>query len=128
MAKVFANNLNSCFSATYNRLWIADITLEPRSKRATVVPTAAPWFPSPTCMSAMDANLCPAVTTIPINCSNVAEGSLYGKNTNASFRLPPGVSTSLNSPGCIGEASSLTLTPLCLNPAGKFDNVPASNN
>ena len=76
----------------------------------------------------MDANLCPAVTTIPINCNNVAEGSLYGKNTNASFRLPPGVSTSLNSPGCIGAASSLTLTPRCLNHAGKYDKVPASNN
>ena len=31
-------------------------------------------------------------------------------------------------PGCIGVASSLTLTPLCLNPAGKLDKVPASNN
>ena len=41
-------------------------------------------------------------------------------------KLPPGASTSLNSPGCIGDASSLTLTPLCLNPAGKFDKVPAS--
>ena len=50
------------------------------------------------------------------------------KERNASRKLPPGASTSLNSPGCIGDASSLTLTPLCLNPAGKFDNVPASNN
>ena len=30
----------------------------------------------------------------------------------ASLKLPPGASTSLNSPGCIGDASSLTLTPL----------------
>ena len=41
--------------------------------------------------------------------------------------LPPGASTSLNSPGCIDCASSLILIPLCLNPAGKFDNVPASS-
>ncbi len=41
--------------------------------------------------------------------------------------FPPGASTSLNSPGCIDCASSLILIPLCLNPAGKFDNVPASN-
>jgi len=42
--------------------------------------------------------------------------------------FPPGASTSLNSPGCIDCASSLILIPLCLNPAGKFDKVPASNN
>ena len=42
--------------------------------------------------------------------------------------LPPGASTSLNSPGCKGCASSLTLIPLDLNPAGKFDKVPASYN
>jgi len=53
---------------------------------------------------------------------------LYGNGKNASRNDPPGASTSLNSPGCIGAASSLTLTPLCLNPAGKLDNVPASNN
>jgi hypothetical protein len=79
-------------------------------------------------MSAIDANLCPASTTIPISCNKVCDGSLYGKKTKASFKFPPGVSTSLNSPGCIAVASSCTLTPLCLNPAGKFDNVPASNN
>ena len=50
---------------------MADMTLEPRSKRAIVVPTAACWLPSPTCMSAMAANRCPACTTIPINCNNV---------------------------------------------------------
>ena len=43
-----------------------------------------------------------------------------GSGKNASLKLPPGASTSLNSPGCIGDASSLTLTPLCLNPAGKI--------
>ena len=42
--------------------------------------------------------------------------------------LPPGASTSLNSPGCIGWSSSLTLIPLDLNPAGKFFKVPASIN
>jgi hypothetical protein len=60
VANTIASNLNSEFNPTYNLLWIADITLEPRSKRATVVPTAACWFPSPTYMSAIDANLCPA--------------------------------------------------------------------
>ena len=53
---------------------------------------------------------------------------MYGRGKNASRKLPPGASTSLNSPGCIGAASSLTLTPLCLNPAGQFDKVPASSN
>ena len=42
--------------------------------------------------------------------------------------FPPGASTSLNSPGCKGCASSLILIPLVLKPAGKLDNVPASNN
>ena len=42
--------------------------------------------------------------------------------------FPPGASTSLNSPGCIGWSSSLTLIPLDLNPAGKFFKVPASIN
>ncbi len=42
--------------------------------------------------------------------------------------LPPGASTSLNSPGCKGSESSLILKPLDLKPAGRFDNVPASNN
>ena len=40
--------------------------------------------------------------------------------------FPPGASTSLNSPGCKGCASSLTLIPRDLNPAGKFAKVPAS--
>ena len=40
--------------------------------------------------------------------------------------FPPGASTSLNSPGCNGCASSLTLIPLDLKPAGRLDNVPAS--
>ena len=44
-----------------------------------------------------------------------------------SLMLPPGASTSLNSPGWIDCASSLILIPLCLNPAGRFDSVPASN-
>ena len=35
---------------------------------------------------------------------------------------------SLNSPGCIGSASSLILIPLDLKPAGKLDKVPASIN
>ena len=64
---------------------------------------------------------------MPNKFNNVCDGSLYGNGKNASRNDPPGASTSLNSPGCIGDASSLTLTPLCLNPAGKFDNVPASN-
>ena len=42
--------------------------------------------------------------------------------------FPPGASTSLNSPGCNGSASSLILRPLDLKPAGKLDKVPASNN
>ena len=42
--------------------------------------------------------------------------------------FPPGASTSLNSPGCNGCASSLTLIPLDLKPAGKLAKVPASNN
>ena len=78
---------------------MADMTLEPRSKRAMVVPTAACWLPSPTCMSAMAANRCPAETTVPINCNKVGEGSLNGNGINASLILPPGASTSLNSPG-----------------------------
>jgi len=65
---------------------------------------------------------------MPNKFNNVCDGSLYGSGKNASLKLPPGASTSLNSPGCIGAASSLTLTPLCLNPAGKFDKVPASSN
>ena len=40
--------------------------------------------------------------------------------------LPPGASTSLNSPGCKGCASSRTLIPLALKPAGRLANVPAS--
>ena len=72
-----ANNLNSCLSPTYILLWIADITLEPRSRRATVVPTAACWFISPTCISAMAANLWPAETTTPINCKRVWSGPSY---------------------------------------------------
>ena len=42
--------------------------------------------------------------------------------------FPQGASTSLNSPGCNGCASSLTLIPLDLNPAGQLAKVPASNN
>ena len=42
--------------------------------------------------------------------------------------FPPGASTSLNSPGCNGCASSLTLMPLDLKPAGKLAKVPASSN
>ena len=107
---------------------MADITLDPLSNKATVVPTAACWFPSPTCISAIDANLCPAWTTIPINDNNVCDGSLKGRVIKASLMFPPGASTSLNSPGCIAWASSLTRIPLCLKPAGRLLNVPASNN
>ena len=56
------------------------------------------------------------------------DGSLNGRGINASRRLPPGASTSLNSPGWIDCASSLTLIPLVLKPEGKLDKVPASNN
>ena len=42
------------------------------------------------------------------------------------FKSPPGTSISLNSPGLRGSSSFRILTPLALNPAGKFDNVPAS--
>ena len=38
---ILDNNLNSCFNPTYNLLCIADITRDPRSNNATVVPTAA---------------------------------------------------------------------------------------
>ena len=47
---------------------------------------------------------------------------------NESFKFHPGASTSLHSPGCKGDAASLIRIPLILNPAGKLDNVPASNN
>ena len=55
--KTLESNLNSVLIAEYNLLCIADITLEPRSNNATVVPTAACWFISPTCMSEIAANL-----------------------------------------------------------------------
>ena len=41
VAKFSASNINSHFIAWYNLLCIADITRDPRSKSATVVPTAA---------------------------------------------------------------------------------------
>jgi len=53
---------------------------------------------------------------------------LNGNGINASRKLPPGASTSLNSPGCKGCASSRTLIPRILNPDGKLAKVPASNN
>ena len=123
-----ARSLNSSFKLTYILLWIADIVLLPLSNSATVVPTAACWFPSPTCISAIDANLWPADTTTPISCRSVCDGSLNGKAIKASLMLPPGASTSLNSPGWIAWASSLILIPRILNPAGRLESVPASNN
>ena len=51
---------------------IADITLEPRASNAIVVPTAAAWLPSPTCISEIAANLWPACTTIHNKFNNVS--------------------------------------------------------
>ena len=93
-----------------------------------VVPTGAPWFASPTCISAICANRWPACTTNPRRANNVCDGSLYGNGINPSRIAPPGASTSLNSPGCKGESSSLIRRPRALNPAGRFDNVPESSN
>ena len=45
-----------------------------------------------------------------------------------SFIVPEGTSTSLNSPGAIGVSSPLTLSPLVLNPPGRFASDPASTN
>ena len=79
-------------------------------------------------MSAICANRWPACTTKPRRANNVWDGSLYGNGINPSRIAPPGASTSLNSPGCKGLSSSRILNPLALNPAGKFDKVPASSN
>ena len=45
-----------------------------------------------------------------------------------SLIVPPGTSTSLNSPGIIGESSPLILSPLAFKPPGRLDKVPASTN
>ena len=99
----------------------------PRSSIATVEPTGA-LFCSAKGMSATDANLLPLSTIMPSNCSKVPDGSLNGNGIIDALRSPPGASISLNSPGCNGSDSSLTLIPLALKPAGKFANVPASIN
>ena len=105
------------------------MTLAPRSINAIVVPTGAPApAASPTFWSAIAANLDPASTQKPSNWNKVWLGSLYGRGINPSLKLPPGASTSLNSPGWSGESSSLILKPLALKPAGKLDKVPASSN
>ena len=75
---------------------------------------------------AMDANRCPESTNMLSSDSRVPLGSLKGRGCIESLSDPPGASTSLNSPGCIGVSSSLILIPLVLKPAGKFANVPAS--
>ena len=57
---------------------MAVMTLEPRSKRATVVPTALFWTSVPVAISVIEAKRCPAFTTKPIKLNNVTEGSLKG--------------------------------------------------
>ena len=95
---------------------------------AIVVPTAACWLPSPTFISVIVANRRPASTTKPKSAINVWSGPLKGKDIRLALISPPGASTSLNSPGCNGSSSSLIRRPRALNPAGKFDSVPASIN
>ena len=107
---------------------IADSQVGDMNQAAAVGTTVALLERGSRVMSAMAANRCPAWTTIPINCNKVCDGSLNGKGINASLMFPPGASTSLNSPGWIEFASSLTRIPRCLKPAGIFENVPASIN
>ena len=104
------------------------MTLVPLSSMATVVPTGIAWLESATFMSAIDAKRLPESTKMPKRFNNVADGSLNGNGMSASRKLPPGASTSLNSPGCNGSSSFLTLMPLALKPAGRFASVPASIN
>ena len=54
---ILDNILNSFLIELYNLLCIADITFDPLSKRAIVVPTAAFCVPSPVCNSDIAANL-----------------------------------------------------------------------
>ena len=106
--------------------WMADITFIDLSISASVVPTGASWLPSPTCRSAIEANLLPSSTKTPSNCANVPDGSLNGKGIRLSLIAPLGRSMSLNSPGDMGVSSPLILSPRALKPAGKLDKVPAS--
>ena len=107
---------------------MALITFVPFSNKATVVPTGMAALLSPIFMSAIAANLLPESTNKPSKLNNTLLGSLYGNGIKESLSAPPGASTSLNSPGCNGEASSLILIPLALKPAGKLLKVPASIN
>ena len=58
------------------------MTRDPRSNNANVVPTALFFESSPTAISAIAANLCPACTTKPNKFINVALGSLNGNIIN----------------------------------------------
>ena len=107
---------------------IADNTLVDLSNKANVVPTGAFGLPCPTLISAIEANLCPAFTKIPKRFNKVPLGSLNGNGWIDSRKEPPGASTSLNSPGCMGVSSSRILIPRVLKPAGRFARVPASIN
>ena len=89
------------------------------SSKAIVVPTGA-WGCLSVFISAIEAKVFPEFTNIPKRFSKVLLGSLKGKGCIDSLREPPGASTSLNSPGCIGVSSSLILIPLVLNPAGSL--------
>ena len=107
---------------------IADNTFVDLSSNASVVPTGAFGLPCPVFISAIDANFLPPSTKIPSKFNKVPLGSLNGSGWIDSLSDPPGASTSLNSPGCIGVSSSRILIPRVLNPAGKFAKVPASIN
>ena len=98
------------------------------SSKAKVVPTGAFGLPCPTFISAIEANLCPAFTNMPNKFNKVPLGSLNGNGCMDSRNEPPGASTSLNSPGCMGVSSSRILIPRVLKPAGRFARVPASIN
>ena len=76
----------------------------------------------------MEAKRLPLSTNMPINDNRVCDGSLNGKGIKASRKLLPGASTSRNSPGWMGSASSRIRMPLVLKPAGKLAKVPASIN
>ena len=107
-------------------MWIALITLVPRSNKATVVPTGIAALASPMFVSAIAAKRFPESTKIPSKLISTLLGSLIGNGIRFSLKDPPVVSMSLNSPGCNGSSSSLILMPLALKPAGKLANVPAS--
>ena len=68
------------------------------------MPTGASELPSPVGCSIVAANCLPESINNPNKLVNVALGSLYGKGKNESESLPPGTSTSLNSPGCKGSS------------------------